>query len=124
MATITITQAIFQTAGDLSDKLALDVHTWDTADQWDAERRVYAAGRRRLVTGDGDTQDFTFTLKNMSKANRQALRARGGTLQLLRGPEGYKRYGMFNARGVTEQPSLSRSDVTVTFQEITVDEEV
>lgn len=124
MATITITQAIFQTAGDLSDKLALDVHTLDAADGWDAQRRTYASGRLRLITGDTTSQDITVQLKNMSKANRQALRDRGGKLQLLRLPEGYKRYGVFDARQVTEQTSLSRSDVTLTFQEITVDENV
>lgn len=124
MATIALTKAYLHTAADLTDYDEFDVHQIDVEDGWDAQRRVYAAGRLRLVTGDAETQDVTLALRNLSQADRDALRARGGVLQLLRLPEGYKRYGMFPARQVSEQTSLSRSDVTLTFQEITVDEAV
>ncbi len=124
MASVTLSKAYLHTAVNLADYQTFWLVTLTGDDAWDAQRRTYTQGRHRLVTGDAATFDVQVAFRRLTVDERDQLRARGGTVQLLRVPHGIRRYGFFDAQSVSEHGFGPVCDVALTFQQVTRSEAV
>lgn len=57
--------------------------------------RIYAKGRRRIITTPADVRTSPLTLQRVSAADVETLRSWRGRLLLLRDFQGWRRFGTF-----------------------------
>lgn len=83
------------------------------------EVRVYAQGRRRIITRTGSAQALTATLRQVTSAELTTLEGWRGDLLMLRDHRGRLLFGTFFDMAVTDYADRSGFDVALTFQQAT-----
>lgn len=83
------------------------------------EVRVYAQGRRRIITRTGSAQVLTATLRQVTDADLSTLEDWRGVLLMLRDHLGRLVWGTFFDMAVTDYADRSGYDVALTFQQVT-----
>lgn len=86
------------------------------------EVRRMANGRLRIVTRAGSARTLGVTLRNLTPANVELLRAWEGKTVLFRDVWGRKMFGAYFGIDVKDYRDRSAQDVSFTLSEVTVSE--
>lgn len=87
------------------------------------EVRTYGGGRQRSITTQGEHGSYGFTLRRISRADVETLRAWKGIAVQVRDHAGRRFVGTYFALPVREYPDdVTVFDVAITVQVTTVDE--
>lgn len=125
MASVTLTRAYLNLASDQTQMLVLSTSAKTENPFINGSVNQYAAGRFRVVTqaGISDNDDLTFTL--VAKDDRDTLRSWIGQVVCYRDPHGTKHWGTYLTYKSTEQVGANYADVelgsflTVTYTDLT-----
>lgn len=119
MASVTLDRLWLHQADDLDTYLRF--FTSDRGDERavPGEVRVYAQGRRRIITRTGSAQTLTATLRQVTSAELDTLEDWRGDLLMLRDHRGRLVFGTFFDMAVTDYTDRSGYDVAITFQQVT-----
>jgi len=122
MTTITVAM----TGTWLTDPITLtSLQLWKVAraesDDLDVAVRVYAGGRRRVITTPSTVRSTPLTFRGVTAQDLATLRGWRGRVLLLRDPAGWRRWGVYG--GVEHStghpaPMTPLFDVSVTFTDV------
>lgn len=125
MALVTLDRMWLHEASDLSDVLTFRQVEWSEKQDRDAEVRVYAGGRRRLVGSPGASHQLMVTIPWMDRDSFLALLDRSGRMQMLRDGRRRRMWGMVSdVTGAELRAYDTLRSVGFTFTQVTMSEVV
>lgn len=126
MAEITLTDATFNLASDLTDELTVVLTGETDASRRPATTRRYSAGRVRAITRPGVKKELGLSFDLATRAQLDTLVGWVGQTVLYRDPLGRRMWGVFGEVQANEIPGVDGDSVNVnlTLSEITFDEVV
>lgn len=121
MASVTLEQAWFHDAEDLSTYVAADLNAASEQAERVGEVRRYANGRLRLITGPARPGVLDVQLEYCSRVVVDQLRAWIGKRLFYRDPRGRTEFGTFMQLSVDEIPGVGDdvANVSLGFQKLT-----
>jgi hypothetical protein len=88
------------------------------------EVRVYAGGRLRDVSWDGDQKNLNLTFGVMTRTAVRWVESHAGKPIVVRDPVGRKFFGVYRNPRITERRGENAADVTLTVQQTSSSEVV
>lgn len=126
MASVTLEDAWFHLASDLSDSIRMDLtgESDDTARPVDVRR--YAGGRVRAIVRPAAKKQLSLTFELADRADYDQLLAWAGETVMYRDTRGRKVFGVYGVVSGVELPGVGDDvlNVTLSFSEVSVSEEV
>lgn len=114
MASMDLGTVWLNSAVDYSDALAVEYVTGVEFDPTqNGEVRVYAGGRLRDISWDGDQQVLTLTFGVMARTAVQWVEAHAGKPIVVRDPVGRKFFGVYRNPRITERRGENAADVSL-----------
>lgn len=126
MTSITLEDAWFNLAADLSQSVTMILTGESDMTSRPTQTRRYANGRVRSFTRPGVKKQLNLAFELAARADMHQLEDWCGKTVLYRDPRGRRLWGVFGAVDEAEIPGADNDTVNVnlTFQEITFDESV
>jgi hypothetical protein len=125
MVSMSLATVWLNSAVDLSDCLAVEYVTGiESAPTQNGEVRVYAGGRLRDVSWDGDQENLNLTFGVMTRAAIRWVELHAGKPVVVRDPVGRKFFGVYRNPRITERRGENAADVSLTVQQTSASEVV
>ena len=126
MTSVTLEDAFFNLASDLSQNITMVLTGESDMTTRPVDTRRYAGGRVRAITRPGSKKQLNLNFELASRADMHQLEDWIGQTVLYRDPLGRRLWGVYAAVDESEIPGADTDTVNVnlTLLEITVDETV
>ena len=126
MAAVTLTDAWFNLAADLTQSITLELTGESDSSRRPVATRRYAGGRVRSITRPGTKAELSLDFQLASRADYEQLIDWLGQPVLYRDPRGRRLWGVFSEVAGRERPGVDVDiiDVNLTLIEISYDEAV
>ena len=126
MTTVTLEDAWFNLASDLSQSITMELTGESDMTSRPIETRRYANGRVRAISRPGSTKQINLNFQLATRSDMHQLEDWVGLTVLYRDPRGRRLWGVYGAVDESEIPGADDDtvNVNITLSEVTVDETV